>query len=244
MEAVADSHPPPPPPEHSPSLSLPLGFRLDSSANATSRDGNVANDTGVDAGTTNIAANTSKSIEGSSETRKLAISKPLKSLQPPENFSNVAGLIYRSSFPRPENFSFLQRLRLKSIVVLIPEPYPKENTDFLIENNIKFHQVPISGNKEPFINIPQQSITEILKIVLNPENHPLLIHCNRGKHRTGCLVGCIRKLQNWSLTMIFDEYRRFALPKVRALDQQFIELYEDNEIINLASKNHWLPISW
>lgn len=104
-------------------------------------------------------------------------------------------------------------------------------------------------------------------------NHPLLIHCNKGKvrkypvflstselgsghnptacvwlssyesfagamlmrtgfvaglvqHRTGCLVGCLRKVQNWSLTSIFDEYRRFAGTKVRMLDQQFMELFD------------------
>lgn len=165
-------------------------------------------------------------------------------LQPPENFASVVGQIYRSSFPRPENFRFLQKLGLKSVVVLIPEPYPQENQQFVEENNIRFHQIPISGNKEPFVNIPQAGITEILKVVLNPENHPLLIHCNRGKHRTGCLVGCLRKLQNWSLTMIFDEYRRFAIPKVRALDQQFIELYEDEEIVSVAIEHKWLPLEW
>ena len=37
-----------------------------------------------------------------------------------------------------------------------------------------------------------------------------LIHCNQGKHRTGCLVGCLRKVQRWSLVAIFGEYRRFA----------------------------------
>lgn len=168
----------------------------------------------------------------------------LMALTPPENFSNVAGGIYRSLFPRPENFEFLKRLRLKSIMVLIPEPYPQENVQFLEENNIQFFQVPISGNKEPFINMPQQTITEILQTVLNPENHPLLIHCNRGKHRTGCLVGCVRKLQNWLLTMIFDEYRRFAAPKVRSIDQQFIELYEEDEIVKFALEKRWLPLKW
>ena len=87
-------------------------------------------------------------------------------------------------------------------------------------------------------------LTRALEIVLNPDNHPILIHCNRGKHRTGCLVGCIRKLQNWSLSMIFDEYRRFAFPKVRALDQQFIELYDDTEIIKMASDRNWLSVEW
>jgi hypothetical protein len=46
------------------------------------------------------------------------------------------------------------------------------------------------------------------------------------QQREGCLVGCLRKVQNWSLTSIFDEYRRFAGAKVRMLDQQFMELFD------------------
>ncbi|CAI4756127.1 ADE_G0046110.mRNA.1.CDS.1 [Saccharomyces cerevisiae] len=168
-----------------------------------------------------------------------------KEVIPPENFSHVVGEIYRSSFPRQENFSFLhERLKLKSILVLIPEEYPQENLNFLKLTGIKLYQVGMSGNKEPFVNIPSHLLTKALEIVLNPANQPILIHCNRGKHRTGCLIGCIRKLQNWSLTMIFDEYRRFAFPKARALDQQFIEMYDDDEIKRIASKNNCLPLQW
>ena len=43
---------------------------------------------------------------------------------------------------------------------------------------------------------------------------PLLIHCTKGTHRTGCVVGCLRKLEEWSLTSIFDEYQRYAGSKV------------------------------
>ena len=43
---------------------------------------------------------------------------------------------------------------------------------------------------------------------------PLLIHCTKGTHRTGCVVGCLRKLEEWSLTSIFDEYQRYAGNKV------------------------------
>lgn len=164
---------------------------------------------------------------------------------PPENFSHVVGEIYRSSFPRPENFAFLQkRIKLKSILVLIPEEYPQENREFMEDAGIKLFQVGMSGNKEPFVNIPSDILTSALEVAINPANHPILIHCNRGKHRTGCLVGCIRRLQNWSLTMIFDEYRRFAFPKARALDQQFIEMYDDHVIKKNAHENNWLPIKW
>lgn len=162
----------------------------------------------------------------------------------PENFSIVVGQIYRSSFPRPENFEYLKRLKLKSILVLIPELYPEENLAFMKENGIQFFQVGMSGNKEPFVHVPHNVITSALEIAINPANHPLLIHCNRGKHRTGCLSGCIRRLQDWSLTMIFDEYRRFAYPKARPLDQQLIELYDSTEVVERAWGYGWLPLQW
>lgn len=78
-------------------------------------------------------------------------------------------------------------------------------------------------------------------MLLDVRNHPLLIHCNKGKHRTGCLVGCLRKVQRWSLTSIFDEYRRFAGNKVRILDQQFIELFQISSVRYRAKhKPAWL----
>lgn len=164
---------------------------------------------------------------------------------PPENFSHIAGQIYRSSFPQADSFKFLaHRLQLKTILVLLPEQYPPENIEWLSRHGVKLFHVPLSGNKEPFVNVPAHLLTQALTVALNPANQPILIHCNRGKHRTGCLVGCIRKLQNWSLSMIFDEYRRFAFPKARALDQQFIELYDDTEIREYLNERGWLPIPW
>lgn len=63
----------------------------------------------------------------------------------------------------------------------------------------------------------------------------------QGKHRTGCLVGTLRKVQRWSLTSTIDEYRRFAGLKVRALDQQFIELFDTRKVMyDPRYKPSWL----
>ncbi|KAI5954579.1 SIW14 [Candida jiufengensis] len=167
-----------------------------------------------------------------------------KPLSPPENFALVIGSIYRSSFPQPNNFSFLKKLGLKSILCLIPEDYPELQQQWLENENIKLFQLGMSGNKEPFVKISSDLITQAIKIVLNPENQPILIHCNRGKHRTGCLVGVLRRLQNWSKTIIFDEYRKFAAPKERPMDQQFIELYDDTEIKQFCNERDLLPLKW
>lgn len=70
------------------------------------------------------------------------------------------------------------------------------------------------------MDIPEAGIVAALQAVLDRRNHPMLIHCNKGKHRTGCLVGSLRKVQKWAFSSIFDEYIRFSAPKPRMMDQQ------------------------
>ncbi|KAL5578737.1 hypothetical protein UlMin_011179 [Ulmus minor] len=145
---------------------------------------------------------------------------------PPLNFAMVDNGVFRSGFPGSANFSFLQSLGIRSIVYLCPEPYPEANNEFLKANGISLYQFPMENCQEPFVNISEETIREALKLVIDVKNHPVLIHCKRGKHRTGCLVGCLRRLQRWCLSSIFDEYQRFAAAKARVSDQRFIERFD------------------
>lgn len=74
---------------------------------------------------------------------------------------------------------------------------------------------------------PQEIDGTILRAALlealKPENRPCLIHCNRGKHRTGSLIACLRRVRGWSLSATVAEYMLFAAPKARIEDQRFIE---------------------
>ncbi|XP_031101072.1 tyrosine-protein phosphatase DSP5-like [Ipomoea triloba] len=145
---------------------------------------------------------------------------------PPPNFAAVEDFcIYRSGFPQPSNFPFIQSLNLRSIIYLCPEPYPEETKEFLRLNKVQLFQFGMEGTKEPSA-IPRGAITEALKVLIDVRNHPVLIHCKRGKHRTGCLVGCLRKLQNWRLSSVLEEYKHFAGVKWRESDIRFLEEYD------------------
>jgi hypothetical protein len=37
----------------------------------------------------------------------------------------------------------------------------------------------VPGNKEPFIDIPDDKIALALTVLLDRRNHPILIHCNK-----------------------------------------------------------------
>ncbi|RZB93768.1 Tyrosine-protein phosphatase DSP3 [Glycine soja] len=109
---------------------------------------------------------------------------------------------------------------------LCPEPYPEENLDFLRSQNIRLFQFGIEGKTDISMPILKDSIMDALEVLIDVRNHPVLIHCKRGKHRTGCLVGCLRKLQNWCLSSVFEEYQRFAGAKSRTMDLAFIEMFD------------------
>ncbi|MCJ1368138.1 hypothetical protein MMC16_007279 [Acarospora aff. strigata] len=157
----------------------------------------------------------------------------------PGNFSEVIPGIYRSSFPHPSHFEHLKTLGLKSILTLVPEPYPLENVEFVTQNGIRHFQIHIPANKDPFVTIPPKDMAAALKILLDKRNHPVLIHCNKGKHRTGCVVGCFRKIQDWSLASILSEYHDHANPKARVLDERFIELFDERAVASEAQEVGW-----
>lgn len=148
----------------------------------------------------------------------------------PTNFSMVDRGVYRSSFPRGKNIGFLRSLGLKSVISLVPEDYPSNLLEFYASNGIKFITHGFDGNKGPFKSIEDHLFIEAIRDVLNPLNRPLLIHCNKGKHRTGCVVGCYRRSQGWSLASALHEYILFSYPKSRLEDQRYIESFDPGAV--------------
>ncbi|KAI4325074.1 hypothetical protein MLD38_030502 [Melastoma candidum] len=162
---------------------------------------------------------TPESNASSNHADRLAPAEEEVHLVPPLNFAMVETGIFRSGFPESKNFSFLQTLGLRSVICLCPEDYPKTTMEFLRSNGIELYQFGVEGYEEPFVNIPDDTIRDAMKVILDPRNRPVLIHCKRGKHRTGCLVGCLRKLQRWCLPSVFDEYQRFVAAKALVSNQ-------------------------
>lgn len=53
----------------------------------------------------------------------------------------------------------------------------------------------------------------------------------------GMVIGCLRRLQNWNLNSVVNEYRSFAAAKTRYVNEQFIELFD----IDLVTVPHDPP---
>lgn len=143
----------------------------------------------------------------------------------PTNFHMVGPGIYRSSYPQPAHFDKLKLYRFRTIITFVPGEIPSANAAFMAEHGIVHHHIHVVAHKEPGIFTATETVVAILKVVLDKRNHPILIHCNKGKHRTGCMAACFRKVTGWTDDACISEYERYSQPKDRALDKQFIRSF-------------------
>ncbi|KAL1877581.1 hypothetical protein VTK73DRAFT_8490 [Phialemonium thermophilum] len=152
----------------------------------------------------------------------------------PVNFGVVVPGVYRSSYPQPEDYDFIKELGLKTIITLVHKDLPPGYKDFIASNGIRHYVFDMKGTKKE--EIPAKTMKSILRLVLDQQNHPLLIHCNHGKHRTGCVVAVVRKLTGWESSTIIDEYKSYAEPKVRECDIKYINTFDLSTISNLFGR--------
>jgi tyrosine-protein phosphatase OCA1 len=157
-------------------------------------------------------------------------------LRPPALFGLVEPGVYRCSVPQPEHHAFLARLRLRTVVLLSSELPSGALHKFFQTHRITVvhaglsHWVP---ERESAPIMSDQLLKEALEAVLDHARHPLMLMCASGGRLTGIVVGCLRRLQHWSVTAVVHEYRRFTGNRSAYLDEQAVESF-DLDLIAVA----------
>ncbi|KAK7735244.1 tyrosine-protein phosphatase siw14 [Cytospora paraplurivora] len=136
----------------------------------------------------------------------------------PINFGTVVPGVYRSSYPREEDYEFIQKLKLKTIVTLVDKDVPETFIPFMQANGIQHHKIVLQGTKKE--TVPISTMAAILQVVHDKRNHPMLIHCNQGR--------------NWDLLRILEEYKTYAAPKIRDCDVEYVTKFQVADIQHLA----------
>lgn len=150
---------------------------------------------------------------------------------PPLNFSPVVSTdvsLYRSGYPMPLNYPFIKdQLHLRTIIYIgDKKEFSEEYTKFLESENINDHRIFMDSCRDKDID---DKINQVLRLVLDIDNYPILMHSNKGKHRVGIVVGIIRKLlQGWSTAGIYQEYGIFSGGLKGDVDLEYITMFETN----------------
>lgn len=165
------------------------------------------------------------------------------SLIPPTNFGIVEEDLYRSGMPNELNFPFLERLQLKTIIYLASDDVSEKLADFIDDQGIDV--IPLAPDEEespaPWKPMSEEVVLSAMELLLDTTMYPIYVMCSQGRHRTGTIIGCLRKFQQWALSSIFEEYHRHADGRGRLANEQFIELF-DTDLVNIPSSHtpSWL----
>ncbi|KAK8038792.1 Tyrosine-protein phosphatase DSP1 [Apiospora rasikravindrae] len=158
-------------------------------------------------------------------TESISISRALSSAVPlPLNFGCVIPGVFRSSYPQAQDLAYLRKLKLKTIVTLVQKDLPEGFQEFIDSNGITHKIFDMVGTKKA--EIPLGLMRSIMEIIADRRYHPLLIHCNHGKHRTGCVVGVYRKWSGWDTASVVAEYHKYASPKARDSDVKYLNEFK------------------
>ncbi|KAF2229349.1 hypothetical protein EV356DRAFT_475515 [Viridothelium virens] len=165
----------------------------------------------------------------------------MKSMTPPPNYGAVIpGCIFRSGYPLEANQGFLETLKLKTVLTLVSAITPPAHAEWMKENGIEHIQIPILPNKEGKPSTPVVNFNSALAVILRRSSHPILIHCNQGRHRTGCVVACFRRVIGEDLIAAISEYHTYADPKARPPDEVWIRNYDATALARVAAHEHWI----
>ena len=134
------------------------------------------------------------------------------------NFAKVSEILYRGAQPDRKGFEELKKLGVKSIVNLRAGHPDKELIDGL---GFRYFSIPANA-----WHVTDAHSARFLKVLLDPANQPVFVHCQHGSDRTGTMVAIYRVyVQNWKPGDAMKELPVFGFHKVwRNLKAYLLEL--------------------
>ena len=122
-----------------------------------------------------------------------------------KNFGCINDNFYRGAQPREQDYADLAALGVKTVIDLQRVGQPEEQA--LVEaQGMKFFRIPMSDKSQP----AAEQADMFLKIVNDPANQPVFVHCAGGRHRTGAMSAIYRITRDgWSADQAYLEMKHY-----------------------------------
>jgi protein tyrosine phosphatase (PTP) superfamily phosphohydrolase (DUF442 family) len=143
------------------------------------------------------------------------------------NFHKVDGNYYRGGQPDEDDYQSFALLGIKTVINLRnadTEDITKEKK-FAGRYGIKYVSIPMKASQPP----TDEQIAYFFKLLDNPKNLPVYVHCWQGKDRTGIMTALYRvRDYGWNFDQAYSEmkqrgYHSFIYPKHREFLYSFIK---------------------
>ncbi len=122
-----------------------------------------------------------------------------------DNFGQINSNYYRGAQPDRGDFNDLKRLGIKTVIDL-QEKGERDEPEWVRTAGMQFFNLRLSSTRPA-----SAAETEyFLKLVNDPANWPVFVHCAGGRHRTGEMTAIYRiSHDGWTADKAYQEMKRF-----------------------------------
>jgi len=123
-----------------------------------------------------------------------------------DNFGRINANYYRGAQPEGRDYETLAALGIRTVIDLTSDDTDAAEPASAKRAGLAYFQIPMTTHEPP----SPAKIDQFLKIVNDPANQPVYVHCVGGRHRTGVMTAVYRMTQDgWSAEQAFQEMKRF-----------------------------------
>jgi len=128
-----------------------------------------------------------------------------------DNFGRISPTYYRGAQPEAGDYADLAALGVKTVINLTSDDALAEEPTLVEKAGMNYVAIPMTTRVAP----TTAQLDQFLKIVNDPANQPVFVHCVGGKHRTGVMTAVYRMTQDsWTSDQAFNEMKQFKFGAV------------------------------
>jgi tyrosine-protein phosphatase SIW14 len=122
-----------------------------------------------------------------------------------QNFGQINDNYYRGAQPDSRDYADLANLGVRTVIDLTRDGRSDEK--FFVERaGMSFYRIPLTTSDAP----SGAAVIQFLKLVNDPANQPVYVHCQGGRHRTGVMTAVYRMTQDgWTADRAYSEMRQY-----------------------------------
>jgi protein tyrosine/serine phosphatase len=122
-----------------------------------------------------------------------------------KNFGRINDNYFRGAQPARGDYADLAALGVKTVIDLTRDGRSDEQ-GFVERAGMKFYRIPMTTSDRPSAT----AVTQFLKLVNDPANFPVYIHCQGGRHRTGVMTAVYRMTKDgWTADRAYQEMKQY-----------------------------------
>jgi tyrosine-protein phosphatase SIW14 len=134
------------------------------------------------------------------------------------NFGQISDTYYRGEQPTARDYPALAKLGVKTVIDLTKDG-DRDEARLVEQAGMTFHRIPMTTTDRP----ADAAVAEFLKLVNDPANQPVYVHCQGGRHRTGVMTAVYRMTKDhWTADQAYKEMQKYKFegfldhPELRA----------------------------